>query len=42
MFSYFFDKQSTQYYVIGGEGKIYAIFASEWEAQDYCNRHNSK
>jgi hypothetical protein len=30
------------YKVIGGDGLIYAAFTTEWEAQDYCDKHNPK
>lgn len=41
MFSYYLDTDGY-YYVIDGDGMIYAQFGAEWEAADYCNRHNSK
>ena len=38
MFVYFYE--DGFYHVTGGDGLLHAQFTTEWEAQDYCNRHN--
>ncbi len=42
MFGYFYDNEYKQYCVTDRSGLIHAMFDLEWEAQDYCNRHNAK
>jgi len=40
MFSYFFE--DGYYKVQGGDGLIHAAFTQEWEAIDFCARHNAQ
>lgn len=42
MLSYCYDTEFDQWLVINSEGVIFAMFDTEIQAEDYCDRHNAK